>query len=62
MKDPALTPDMLDTLWLDTIPDAEASYPMGALIAVAAITWVSMVLFPVWMIVLVITAGKQAAT
>ena len=40
---------------------AIASYPVGALVAIAAITWVSMVLFPVWIIVVVITAGKQPA-
>ncbi|MCH7585469.1 MAG: hypothetical protein IH941_10015 [Acidobacteria bacterium] len=41
---------------------AFASYPVGALVAIAAITFIPMVLFPVWIIVVVITAGKQAAT
>ena len=52
----ARSPGLLP-LWL-----AMASYPVGALVAIAAVTFNSMFLFPVWMIVVVITAGKQAAT
>ena len=38
---------------------AIASYPVGVLVAVAAVTWNSMVLFPLWMIaVVIISRGR----